>query len=50
MTGSFVFFLALGYVAKRLKPIFAKPSAWRAFEAIIALVMWSISFRLSAGA
>jgi len=50
MMGSFVFFFALGYGAKRLKPIFAKPSAWRTFEAIIGLVMLSISFRLVAGA
>jgi hypothetical protein len=28
MTGSFAFFFALGYGAKRLKPIFAKASAW----------------------
>ena len=46
ITGSFVFFFALGYGAKRLRSIFAKPSARRTLEAIIALVMWSISFRL----
>jgi arginine exporter protein ArgO len=50
MTGSFVFFFALGYGAKRLMPIFAKPFASRTLEAIIGLVMWSISFRLVAGA
>jgi L-lysine exporter family protein LysE/ArgO len=50
MTGSFVFFLSLGYGAKRLRPIFARPSAWRTLEAVIALVMWSVSFRLVAGA
>jgi L-lysine exporter family protein LysE/ArgO len=46
--GSFLFFFALGYGATRLRPIFARPSAWRALEAAIALVMWSISFRLVA--
>ena len=50
ITGSFAFFLSLGYGAKRLRPIFAKPSAWRALEAVIALVMWSISLRLVSGA
>jgi L-lysine exporter family protein LysE/ArgO len=50
MTGSFVFFFALGYGAKRLRPIFARPSAWRALETVIALVMWSISLRLVSGA
>lgn len=50
MSGSLLFFFSLGYGATRLKPIFAKPSAWRAFEAIIALVMWSISLKLATGA
>ena len=48
MSGSFLFFLSLGFAATRLQPIFAKPSAWRAFEATIALVMWSISLKLVA--
>ncbi len=46
ISGSFVFFFSLGYGAGRLRPLFAKPLAWRAFEATIAMVMWSISFRL----
>ena len=48
ISGSFLFFFALGYGATRLRPVFARPSAWRAFEAAIALVMWSISFQLVA--
>jgi L-lysine exporter family protein LysE/ArgO len=48
MTGSFLFFFSLGYGAAWLRPIFARPSAWRTLEAVIALVMWSISFRLVA--
>jgi L-lysine exporter family protein LysE/ArgO len=50
MAGSFLFFFSLGYGAKPLRPIFALPSAWRVFEAIIALVMWRLSFKLLAGA
>ena len=50
MTASFAFFFALGYGARRLRPVFARPSAWRALEAAIALVMWTISVRLVAGA
>jgi L-lysine exporter family protein LysE/ArgO len=48
ISGSFLFFVSLGYGATRLRPLFARPSAWRTFEATIALVMWSISFRLIA--
>ena len=48
ISGSFLFFFSLGYGATRLRPIFARPSAWRTFEATIALVMWTISFRLVA--
>jgi len=40
MTGSF-------YGAKRLRPIFAKPSGWRTFEAIIGLVMARLLFAYS---
>jgi L-lysine exporter family protein LysE/ArgO len=49
-SASFVFFFSLGYGAKRLRSVFAAPAAWRALEAIIAAVMWTISFKLVAGA
>ncbi len=49
MTGSFVFFFALGYGAAWLRPVFAKPSAWRSLEAVIGLVMWAIAFKLLRG-
>lgn len=47
--GSFVFFFALGYGAIRLRPVFERPLAWRILETLIALVMWSIAFKLLAG-
>lgn len=47
--GSFVFFLALGYGAAKLRPVFERPMAWRILETLIALVMWSIAFKLLAG-
>jgi len=50
MTGSFLFFFALGYGATRLRPIFARPSAWRILEGVIALVMWGIALKLIFGA
>jgi len=49
-TGSFLFFFALGYGAKRLRPVFAKPSSWRMLEGVIALVMWGIALKLILGA
>jgi len=49
MTGSFLFFFALGYGAARLRPIFARPSAWRILEGGIALVMWGIGLKLILG-
>lgn len=39
MTASFVFFFSLGYGAAALRPIFAKPAAWRIFEALVGVVM-----------
>ncbi len=48
--GSFVFFFALGYGAIKLRPVFERPTAWRILEALIAVVMWIIAFKLLAGA
>lgn len=48
VTGSFLFFFSLGYGATRLRPLFAKPSAWRVLEGVIALVMWAIALKLIA--
>jgi L-lysine exporter family protein LysE/ArgO len=49
ITGSFLFFFSLGYAAIRLRPLFAKPSCWRALETLIAVTMWTIAFRLLGG-
>ena len=37
--GSLVWFSALGYGARLLRPLFARPSAWRVLDAGIAVVM-----------
>lgn len=47
MTGSFMFFFALGYGARLLAPLFARPMAWRVLDAIVALVMWSVAVSLA---
>ncbi len=44
--GSFLFFFALGYGARRLQPLFAQPYAWRLMEAAIGLMMWLIAAQL----
>ena len=43
---SFVFFFSLGYGARALAPLFARPRAWEVMDAIIALTMWAIAFKL----
>lgn len=47
MLASFVWFFGLGYGARLLQPIFARPSAWRVLDVLIGLVMTSIGFSLS---
>lgn len=49
MTASFVFFFSLGYGAAWLRPLFARPQAWRLLEGAIALTMWTIAARLLMG-
>lgn len=46
MTASFSFFAALGFGARALAPIFAKPQAWVVLEFGIGLVMWAIAASL----
>lgn len=46
---SFVFFFALGYGARFLAPVFARPGAWAVLDAGIALVMWTIAYTLMTG-
>lgn len=43
---SFTFFFTLGYGARLLSPLFAKPLAWRILDACIALIMWAIALSL----
>jgi L-lysine exporter family protein LysE/ArgO len=46
ITASFVFFFSLGYGARLLAPLFAKPIAWRILDGLIAVVMASIGLSL----
>jgi L-lysine exporter family protein LysE/ArgO len=49
MTASFVFFFSLGYGARLLAPLFARPSAWRVLDAGVGVVMWAIAAKLILG-
>jgi L-lysine exporter family protein LysE/ArgO len=40
---SFVFFFTLGYGARLLAPLFARPVAWRVLDAVVGAVMWTIA-------
>ena len=46
MTASFVFFFALGYGARLLRPVFAEARAWRILDFLIGCIMWGIAARL----
>ena len=50
MSASFVFFFSLGYGARRLAPLFARPQAWRVLDVCVGLLMWIIAFSLIRGA
>ncbi|RMH45250.1 MAG: amino acid transporter [Alphaproteobacteria bacterium] len=45
---SFVFFMALGFGARLLTPIFVRPVAWRILDVGVAALMWSIAGQLVA--
>ena len=47
VAASFVFFFSLGYGARKLAPVFARPRAWRILDAGVAVVMFVIGARLA---
>ncbi|WP_298430937.1 LysE/ArgO family amino acid transporter [uncultured Jannaschia sp.] len=49
IVAAWVFFGALGFGATLLRPLFARPAAWRVLDACIALVMWAIAAGLLLG-
>lgn len=46
---SFVWFFGLGYGARLLQPVFARPAAWRVLDILIGLVMAAIGIGLLRG-
>jgi L-lysine exporter family protein LysE/ArgO len=45
-SASFLFFFALGYGARLLRPLFANPRSWRVLEIVIGFVMSAIAAKL----
>ncbi len=46
---SFVFFFSLGYGARLLAPVMARPGAWRVLDVVIGVTMWMIAAGLIRG-
>lgn len=46
VSSSFVFFFSLGYGARLLAPVMARPVSWRILEVLIGCVMWAIALGL----
>ncbi|WP_435980149.1 LysE/ArgO family amino acid transporter [Psychrobacter sp. DM4] len=46
VSASFVFFFGLGYGARLLKPLFAKPKAWNILDALVGLLMFYLAWHL----
>lgn len=47
--GSLSFFSALGFGARFLAPLFARPTAWVVLEVVVGLTMWAIAAGLALG-
>nr|WP_205678423.1 LysE/ArgO family amino acid transporter [Arthrobacter silviterrae] len=47
--GSVLWFSALGFGARLLRPVFAKPAAWRVLDGAIAVVMAFLAARMAFG-
>lgn len=48
--GSVIWFSALGFGARLLRPVFAKPGAWRVLDGLIAAVMLFLGVKMALGA
>lgn len=50
VAASCLWFGALGFGGRLLRPLFAKPLTWRVFDGLVAVVMLSFGFALAVGA
>ncbi len=49
VSASFVFFFSLGYGARLLSPLFAKPKAWNILDALVGVLMIYLAWHLAFG-
>lgn len=49
MTASVTWFSSLGFGARLLSPVFARPAAWRVLDLLVAAVMYSVAMSLVVG-
>ena len=49
ISASIIWFFSLGFGARLLQPLFAKPIAWRILDGLIAAVMWLLAASLLLG-
>ncbi len=49
IAGSFLWFSALGFGARKLRRFFAKPSSWRILDGTITVIMLALGLRMALG-
>ena len=49
IVASFVWFFTLGFGARLLRPVFARPRSWQVLDALIAVVMVTLGIRMALG-
>lgn len=50
LTASVLFFMLLGYGARGLAPVFARPKAWRVLDAVVGVTMLALAVKLALAA
>lgn len=48
-SGSALFFATLGFGARLVAPVFARPRAWQVLDVVVALVLWRVAWGLATG-
>lgn len=50
LAASVLFFVALGYGARMVAPVFARPAAWRVLDGVVGVTMLALAGKLALGA
>lgn len=49
VSSSYLFFFSLGYGARLLQPLFARPGAWVILDSLVGVLMWSLALGIALG-